>query len=332
MSAKKLTSAIADKGWVLADGATGTNLFAMGLEAGEAPELWNEIAPDKIEKLSTQCLNAGSELILTNSFGCNSARLKLHNRANDAAKLAQISAEIAVEAAMSMGVEAIIAGSVGPTGELMQPMGDLTHSTAVEIFSEQIEGLKVGGVDLIWIETMSDLAEMKAAAEAAVQFGMDWCGTMSFDSVGRTMMGVSPATLASWVVELDNKPTALGANCGVGAADLVRSVLEISQVQLDIPIIAKANAGIPKFVGGCIHYDGTPELMADYAELVRNAGASIIGGCCGTGPVHLRKMRNRLESMTKNQQPELELITAKLGAFSGSTESEKGRRKTRRRK
>ncbi len=316
---------------MLADGATATNFFAAGLPPGESPELWNEQAPRRVAELTKQSLLAGAELVLTNSFGCNAARLRLHGAASNTMKLARLSAEIANDAADSADVKAVIAGSVGPTGELMSPMGGMTPETALDIFGEQIEGLRSGGAGLIWIETMSDLQEMKIAAEAAAQAGMDWCGTMSFDSSGRTMMGVTPADFAGWAVGLDRKPVGIGANCGAGAADLVRAIQEISETGPGVQVIAKGNAGIPKFKDGAVRYDGSPDLMADYAELARNAGAGVIGGCCGTGPEHLRKMRKRLESTPPGPPPEFSEINARLGAFTGSSKTANRRRKARRR-
>jgi 5-methyltetrahydrofolate--homocysteine methyltransferase len=187
----------------------------------------------------------------------------------------------------------IVAGSVGPTGEIMAPMGSLTHEIAVEMFHEQAEGLKAGGADVLWVETISAPEEYRAAAEAAKLAGMPWCGTMSFDTAGRTMMGFTSADLAAMVETLDAPPLAYGANCGVGASDLLRTVLGFRAAGSERPVIAKGNAGIPKYVDGHIHYDGTPELMARYAVLARDAGAKIIGGCCGTQPDHLRQMRCR---------------------------------------
>ena len=158
---------VVERGWLLADGATGTNLFAAGLPAGDSPELWNESQPKQVAALIENAVLAGSELVLTNSFGCNSARLKLHGAGTRSSKLAQIAAEIAREAVDALNRDVIVAGSVGPTGELMAPMGQLTRKSATEIFAEQIEGLGCGGADLIWIETMSDLEELAAAADAA---------------------------------------------------------------------------------------------------------------------------------------------------------------------
>ena len=306
--------------WILADGATGTNLFNMGLSSGDAPEMWNDEHPDRIEKLYTMAVDAGSDLFLTNSFGGNASRLKLHGAEKRARELSRISAEIGREVADRRERPVIVAGSVGPTGEIMAPMGSLTHELAVEIFHEQADGLKEGGADVLWLETISAPEEYKAAAEAFRLADMPWCGTMSFDTAGRTMMGLTSADMADMVEKLDTPPLAYGANCGVGASDLMRTVLGFVAQGTGRPIIAKGNAGIPKYVDGHIHYDGTPELMAEYAVLARDAGATIIGGCCGTMPEHLSKMREALETRERGERPTLDQITEALGAFSSAVD------------
>ena len=305
-----------EKGWILADGATGTNLFNMGLEAGEAPEMWNEWHPDRIATLYQGAVDAGSDLFLTNSFGGNASRLKLHGAEKRARELSRISAEIGREVADKANHDVIVAGSMGPTGDIMEPVGQLSHAVAVEMFEEQARGLMEGGADLLWIETISAPEEFAAASEAIGNVGAFWCGTMSFDTAGRTMMGVTSSGMVEMVAGLPYQPTAFGANCGVGASDLLRTVLGMSAANPNHPIIAKGNAGIPKYVDGHIHYDGTPDLMAQYAVLARNCGASIIGGCCGTMPEHLAAMRNSLETQPVGKQPDLTEICAVLGEFS----------------
>ncbi|SHL58577.1 5-methyltetrahydrofolate--homocysteine methyltransferase [Roseovarius marisflavi] len=311
---------LAARDWILADGATGTNLFNMGLESGDAPEMWNDQHPDRIELLYKQAVDAGSDLFLTNSFGGNAARLKLHGAEKRARELSRISAEIGREVADRYDRPVVVAGSVGPTGEIMAPMGALTHELAVEIFHEQAEGLKEGGADVLWLETISAPEEYKAAAEAFKLADMPWCGTMSFDTAGRTMMGLTSADMATMVDKLGNPPLAYGANCGVGASDLLRTVLGFVAQGSERPIIAKGNAGIPKYHDGHIHYDGTPDLMAEYAILARDAGATIIGGCCGTMPEHLSKMREALETRPRGERPTLDQITGALGAFSSAAD------------
>ncbi len=320
--------------WILADGATGTNLFNMGLQSGDAPEMWNEQHPDRITRLYKGAVDAGSDVFLTNSFGGNASRLKLHGAQKRAFELSRISAELGREVADTAGRDVAVAGSVGPTGEIMAPMGTLTHEVAVEMFHEQAEGLKAGGADVLWLETISAPEEYRAAAEAFGLAGMPWVGTMSFDTAGRTMMGMTSSGMAEMVEKLDNPPLAYGANCGVGASDLMRTVLGFAAHGSERPIIAKGNAGIPKYVDGHIHYDGTPDLMAEYACLARDAGALIIGGCCGTMPEHLSKMREALETRPRGPRPTLDQITEILGGFSsavdGTGADDPGPRRTKR--
>ena len=168
--------------WLLADGATGTNLFDMGLKSGDAPELWNINYPDRISNLYRGAVDAGSDIILTNSFGGNALRLKLHNLGTKAFELSKISAEIARNVADSSQRSVFVAGSVGPTGEIMEPIGDLSHNIAVEVFLEQAEVLKDGGADVLWLETISAPEEFVAAAEAFSHVDLPWIGTMSFDT------------------------------------------------------------------------------------------------------------------------------------------------------
>ncbi|WP_171240856.1 betaine--homocysteine S-methyltransferase [Ruegeria sp. HKCCA5491] len=321
---------------ILADGATGTNLFNMGLQSGDAPELWNVDSPKKIKALYQGSVDAGSDLFLTNTFGGTSARLKLHDAQNRVAELNRVGAELGREVADKAGRPVIVAGSVGPTGEIMEPIGSLSHAGAVEMFHEQAEALKAGGADVLWLETISAPEEFRAAAEAFALADMPWCGTMSFDTAGRTMMGVTSADLAQLVETLPNPPVAFGANCGTGASDILRTVLGFVAQGTERPVISKGNAGIPKYVNGHIHYDGTPELMGQYAAMARDSGATIIGGCCGTMPAHLRKMREALDTTSCGSRPTLDQITEALGPFSsasdGTEEADVPERRARRRR
>ncbi len=320
---------LAEKGVLLADGATGTNLFNMGLESGEPPEFWNTDKPQNILTLYRGAVNAGSDLFLTNSFGANASRLKLHNAQKRAHELSRVSAELAREVADTAGRTVIVAGSVGPTGEIMEPVGTLSHATAVEMFHETADGLKAGGADIGWLETISAPEEYAAAAEGFKLAGLPWVGTMSFDTAGRTMMGMTSAGMVEMVEGMESAPLAYGANCGTGASDLLRTVLGFVAKGGSLPIVAKGNAGIPKYVEGHIHYDGTPELMADYAVMARNCGAQIIGGCCGTMPSHLEKMREALDTRPKGSTPELAEISAALGPFSSESDGTDGNAPTR---
>lgn len=315
-----LSEMLATHDVILADGATGTNLFNMGLMSGDAPELWNTDEPAKIRALYQGSVDAGSDLFLTNTFGGNASRLKLHDAHKRVRELNRVGAELGREVADKAGRKIVVAGSVGPTGDIMEPVGTLSHELAVEMFHEQADGLKEGGADVAWLETISAPEEYRAAAEAFALAGMNWVGTMSFDTAGRTMMGVTSDGMVKLVEDLPNAPLAFGANCGTGASDLLRTVLGFAAQGTERPIVAKGNAGIPKYVDGHIHYDGTPELMADYAEMARNSGAKIIGGCCGTMPEHLRLMRESLDTRPKGAAPALEEIVAKLGAFSSASD------------
>ena len=301
---------------LLADGATGTNYFAAGLEAGEPPEFWNEQHPERVVALHHAFVAAGSDIILTNTFGCNPHRLKLHGAQGRAREIAATAARIARTAADSVERPVVVAGSVGPTGELFEPMGALTHDAAVESFAVQIAGLKDGGADVIWIETMSSAEEVHAAASAAVAAGMPWGATCSFDTAGRTMMGILPSQLPAIASAEPVAPLAIGANCGVGAPDILVSVLEMSAAS--VPVVCKGNCGVPQFVGTEIVYSGTPELMARYAVLAADAGAHIVGGCCGTTPEHLAAMRAALDARIPGERPTLEQIIADVGPLTNS--------------
>ena len=333
-----LSKLLTERDWLLTDGATGTQLFAMGLQSGDAPELWNADEPAKIKKLYQGPVDAGSDIFLTNSFGGNASRLKLHDAQNRVHELNRLAASIGRDVADSANRPVVVAGSVGPTGEIFAPMGQMTHDIAVEMFHEQAEGLKDGGADVLWLETISAPEEFRAAAEGFARADMPWVGTMSFDTAGRTMMGVTSAAMVELVDSIPNAPLAFGANCGTDSSDLLRTVLGFASQGTKRPIIAKGNAGIPKYVDGAICYDGTPELMADYAVLARNAGAKIIGGCCGTEPKHLVSMRRALENSPVSSTPTLDAITNTLGAFSSAsdgtndnaTTSERPRRRRRR--
>ncbi|PWH17287.1 MAG: hypothetical protein DDG59_08225 [Anaerolineae bacterium] len=187
----------------------------------------------------------------------------------------------------------LVAGSMGPTGELMTPLGKLTFEDAVQAFAEQAAGLSSGGVDVIWIETMADLQEVKAAVQGARSVTrLPIAVTMTFESRGRTMMGVTPEQLVQLAQELEL--SAVGANCGKGPQELEAVIERMQRAGCQLPIIAKANAGIPKLVDGKVVYDGSPEIMAEHAQTVRHHGAKLIGACCGSSPEHIREMRQAL--------------------------------------
>ena len=197
---------IATKGWCVADGATGSNFFGRGLEAGYPPDLWCIERPEEVLWLHGAFLEAGADIILTNSFGANAQRLKLHKAEDRVAELNTVAAELAREATRQhhedTGRRTVVAGSMGPTGELFEPMGLLNHENTVAIFSEQAQALAEGGAEIIWIETMSSLEEVAAAAEAARTTGLPVCATLTFDTARRSMMGVTPADYARFAEEI----------------------------------------------------------------------------------------------------------------------------------
>jgi 5-methyltetrahydrofolate--homocysteine methyltransferase len=315
---------IAEKGVLLADGATGTNLFAMGLEAGEAPELWNETRPDRVRALHQGFVDAGADIILTNSFGGTRHRLKLHNAQDRVHELNRKAAEIARDVAANAGRRVIVAGSVGPTGELLEPLGALTYENAVDAFAEQIAGLKEGGAEVAWIETMSAPGEIRAAAEAAIRVGLPYTYTGSFDTAGRTMMGLAPADIHGVADGLAVAPVAVGANCGVGASDILASLLDMTESRPDATVIVKGNCGIPEFRGSEIHYSGTPELMADYVRLAVDGGARIVGGCCGTSFAHLSAMRAALDGHGKAPRPTVADVVSRIGPLRNKPANQSG--------
>ncbi|MCA3572666.1 MAG: betaine--homocysteine S-methyltransferase [Aestuariivirga sp.] len=316
MTRPSFTEALASRPWLLADGATGTNYFQMGLESGDAPELWNFDHPDRVRTLHRRFIEAGADIVLTNSFGGNRHRLKLHNAEGKVREINVAAARNARAEADAAGRPVYVGGSVGPTGEIMQPVGALSHDDAVKAFAEQALALKEGGADVIWIETMSSEEELKAAVEGASRAELPIVTTMSFDTNGRTMMGITPKAFGAITASLPTQPVAIGANCGVGASELVATVLGISEARPDAAVVAKGNCGIPQYVDGHIHYTGTPELMADYARIALDAGARIIGGCCGTSPEHLAAMRKALEGYSKGSRPSVERIEQALGPVS----------------
>ena len=311
---------LASRPYLIADGATGTNLFEAGLETGEAPDLWVEQRPAEVIKLHRSFIEAGSDIVLTNSFGGTRYRLKLHGAEGRVKELNRRAAELAREAADRAGRPVIVAGSMGPTGELIEPLGALSVEACREAYAEQAEGLKEGGADVLWLETLSSPEELKAAVEGAATAGLPVTATLSFDTNGRTMMGVTPAAAIELYRSIEPPLAAFGANCGVGAAELAATILGLAQgARPDEVIIAKGNCGVPSWHEGHIHYDGTPELMAEYARLVRDAGARIVGGCCGTTPAHIRAIRDALAEHQPGERPSVEGVVTRLGALSEGT-------------
>jgi methionine synthase I (cobalamin-dependent) len=309
-----LSRLLAAKRVVLADGAMGTSLFARGLETGGSPELWNLEHADQVRAVHQGFVDAGSDLLLTNSFGANRRRLALHGAEHRVAELNRAAARLAREAAAAAGRPVLVAGDIGPTGEIFAPVGSFSAAEGEAVFAEQAAALAEGGVDLLWIETISSAEELAAAVAGAARTGLAVVATMTFDTRGRTMMGLTGEAAMRLRSELAVRPVAFGANCGVGPAQLVESVLGLMRAaEPGDVIIAKGNCGVPHYHDGEIRYDGTPEIMADYACLARDAGARIIGGCCGTTPLHIEAMAEALATRPEGPRPDLATIEAALG-------------------
>ncbi len=346
----KLSDRLKESRILLADGATGTNLFSMGLQTGDSPELWNIDHPDRITKLHQSFVDAGSDIILTNSFGGTHYRLALHNAGHRVAELNRAAAEIARKVSDSAPRNVLVAGSIGPTGEILAPNGLVSIDDAAAAFREQALALKEGGADIMWIETISSAEEIEAAVLGVESIGLPVVYTVSIDTNGRTMMGLTAADTIRISTSLNTHITAVGTNCGIGASEVVAAIKNLTTAQetfgVKPALVAKANCGIPEYVDGEIVYNGTPELMALYATMAANAGASIIGGCCGTSPLHVKAMRDAIDQWTPGPTPSLEEIVSELGevtqgakaqldgdlSVAGGSATGKGARASRRRK
>lgn len=305
---------LAARGTLLIDGAMGTELFARGLGSGDPPEMWNVDHPDRVTAVHAAYVNAGSDIVLTNSFGGTGFRLKLHKLDDRCIELNRAAAQVARTAAdahfAETGRRVLVAGSMGPTGELLEPMGSMTPETCADAFREQAIGLDEGGADVLWIETMSHLDEVAAAVEGARSVSdLPVCTTLSFDTAGRTMMGVSGEAAVNRLTELG--VDAIGANCGNNLADTEAALHEMRAANPNVPLISKANAGMPEWHGTELHYSGDPEVMAAHAVRQREAGIQIIGACCGSSPKHLAMMRQVLDGNLPVPEVEFEVAAVR---------------------
>lgn len=269
---------------IVADGAMGTMLQAAGLPPGVSPEGWLLDNADAVCDVHRAYVEAGANLVLTCTFGGTRARLERSGLAERLTEINQRAVEIAREAA---GSEAYVAGDIGPLGEFLAPLGKMTYEQAVAIFAEQAAALAQAGVDVLYIETMSDLNEVRAAVAGAQQAGLDIpiFATLSFDSHGRTNMGVRPEQAAETLVSLG--VAAFGANCGATLEMTEGAVAKMHAVAPQASLIAKPNAGKPHMAGREVVYDATPEDMAEYASRFVALGARVVGGCCGSTPAHI---------------------------------------------
>ena len=277
-------------GPVLADGGMGTLLQERGLDDGGSGELWNVERPELVRSVHEAYAEAGARVLTTNTFGGTRPRLASHGLEDRVHELNRAAAEIARSVADRYG--ALVAGDVGPTGELLAPLGTMDAGEALEIFSEQLAGLRDGGIDLVLVETMSDLGEVEAAVRAArsVVPELPVVASLSFDTNLRTMMGVRPADAVRSLADLG--VDAVGANCGRGPAEMETIVAEMVEARPEgLLLVAQSNAGLPHVVGDHFEYDKTPADLATHARVLQDLGVDLIGACCGSTPEHIAAMR-----------------------------------------
>lgn len=309
----KLAELLESRGRLVADGGMGTSLFELGLQAGSTPELWNVEHADLVAKVHSGFIEAGSDIILTNTFGGTRARLDLDGLGDRVVELNRAGVEVARAATARAPRDVLVAGSVGPTGQLFEPLGELTHERGVELFAEQVTALTEAGADVIWIETLSSTEELAAAVEAARTSGLPIVSTMSFDTHGRTMMGLHPSQLAGWWQTSGLVPAAIGANCGVGPADVVVAVDDLRAADPDLVIVAKSNCGVPQMIDGTLWYPTASEDITSYAELALDAGARIVGACCGSIPEHIAQIRAVVDAYQTRQGIDRAEVARRLG-------------------
>jgi 5-methyltetrahydrofolate--homocysteine methyltransferase len=288
-----LLTALLQKGTVICDGAMGTLLQASGkLADGGVPEEMNTAYPDIVRAAHSAYIEAGSQIITTNTFGGSRVRLAKSGLGERVAELNLAAAHVACEAAQG---KALVAGSIGPMGEMVDPWGPISFTEARSVFAEQAQALAEGGVDFFIIETMFDLEEMRAAIEGARSVApLRIIATMTFDQGGRTMMGIRPDTAANALLGMD--ADIIGSNCGRGPAETEVAIRAMIAACPDATFIAQPNAGVPRLEGGKATFDATPADMARYAKIFVSLGVRIVGGCCGSTPAHIRAIAEAVRS------------------------------------
>jgi 5-methyltetrahydrofolate--homocysteine methyltransferase len=285
------------KGKVLvSDGAWGTFLQQKGLKPGECPEEWNILRPDDVFDIAKSYMDAGADLVETNSFGGSRFKLEKYGFGDRVFEFNKAAAQISRKAA---GPDRFVLGSIGPTGKLLM-MEEVTEEELYEAFKEQSMALEAGGVNAIMIETMTDLDEARIAVKAAKEnTSCEVFCTMTFQKIigggYRTMMGISPAEMTESLV--DAGADLIGTNCGNGIEDMIGMVKEIRSVNTEIPVLVHANAGMPCLVEGKTTFPESPSDMAARVKEIVEAGANIVGGCCGTTPDHIRQMGNVVKTL-----------------------------------
>ncbi len=299
---------------VLADGAMGSSLIAQGLKRGEPPERWNLEHGERIAAVHQSYVDVGADIILTNTFGASWTALNRYGMADEAGAVNRAAARLARAVADGAGRPVVVAGCMGPTSLLLKPLGPLTRQEADDTYTEQAAALADGGVDILWIETMSAIEEMTAATLGAAATGLPFAVTMTFDTKGRTMMGTKPGAALEAAREMEPACAAFGANCGSHPRQLVETIVRLAAAaRPEEIIIAKGNCGVPRLTEKGIQYDGTPTVMADYAHLARAAGARIIGGCCGTTAAHLGAIKKALDNRPRGELPNAARIDEVFG-------------------
>jgi 5-methyltetrahydrofolate--homocysteine methyltransferase len=290
----KFQTLLANSRALLADGAMGTMLFEAGLESGESPQAWNVSHPEHVRAVHRAYLDAGSQIVLSNTFGGNRYRLARHNLQAQLAELNRAGAALLRAEVDEAGGSALAAGDMGPTGELLAPLGKLAYADAVDAYAEQAAALLAGGVDLIWVETMSALEEVHAAIEGVRRVSADVpvIMTMTFEKHGRTMMGVTPQQAMKSATEWG--ASAMGGNCGTGPEELLAMIRTLHGLAPDMTLVFKPNAGVPELIDGKTTYNATAASMAPCAIAAIREGARIIGACCGSTPGHIRAMREAI--------------------------------------
>jgi 5-methyltetrahydrofolate--homocysteine methyltransferase len=280
---------------VLLDGGMGTLLQDNGLDDGGSGELWNVERPEVVEGIHRAYAEAGARILTTNTFGGTRPRLEMHGLADRLHEVNRAGAAIATRVAREYGI--LVAGDLGPTGELLSPLGIMEPEQARALFAEQLAGLRDGGIDIVLVETMSDLGEVTAAVEAARDVVPDLpvIASLSFDTNLRTMMGVRPADAVTALAELG--VDAVGANCGRGPEEMEAIAEQLAQARAEgLLLIAQSNAGLPQLVGDRFEYDASPDELAAHARALRDLGVDLVGACCGSTPAHIAAMREALSA------------------------------------